>query len=121
MSVPPEMLHMGTFPPPIFSNSHIHDSSSHGSPVEPKARTPSMGFSRDFALRDLTRVGEIPSRVTPFFFTMDQSLFPSGKSMAPSYWRQEAPREFAPITAHGPIIHPKSDTQKRVSSGLQSI
>ncbi len=37
ISVPPEMLTIGTLSPPISENSHHHGSGFQGSPVEPNA------------------------------------------------------------------------------------
>ncbi len=65
---------MGFSELPRFSKSHSHDSSSHGSPVDPNTRTVSRGFPVVFDFSDLTNVGERPSSVTFPAFIASQNL-----------------------------------------------
>src|SRR5437868_13150408 len=89
ISVPPEILMIGHFFLPIFSKNQVQDSSSQGSPVEPKTRSdakenPDKNASPAF-FNTRTAVGEIPKCVTRCSSTICQSREGFGKSGTPSY------------------------------------
>ena len=69
ISVPPEMLMIGTRSPPTSLNSHHHGSGFHGSPVDPMARSvdrshPAAWWA-PWGWRARIRVGDMPRTVMP--------------------------------------------------------
>ena len=124
-SVPPEMLITGQRPPPTTSKYQRQGPSFHGSPVEPRIRRADRSWARTGAspwgMRARTRVGLMPSTVTPWRSRKAHSRSGSGQSGAPSKRASVAPLARAAVTSHGPMIQPMSVNQNRTSPVLTSV
>ena len=65
-------------------------------------------------------VGEMPNWVTSWRSISRQNRSGFGWSGAPSYITIVPPNVWVPMSVHGPIIQPTSDTQKKRSDGWRS-